>query len=159
MSFLFFLHLIYVKLTHPEPPAGLLMDQSLQQGPKMQTQSTEEELSSLTAICVMIKRRCFYINLGLRVPLQHVCLFVDQCAGCVSCAWMCGSGDDVFLPLRFLCWLTEWAAWSQFSWNIPLHPSLSSPCFFLLVIGESGTKLKCKPILPFATLPCPPTSI
>lgn len=158
--FSFRLHLICVKLTYPEPPAGLLMDQSLQQGPKIQTRSTEEELSSLTAICVMIKRRCFYINLGLCVPLQHVCLFVDQCALhrlCQFCVdvqvrWPC------FPASRFPLLTHRMSRLKPVFLEYP-SSSISLHLFFPLVIGESGTKVKCKPILPFAILPSPPTSI
>lgn len=59
-------HTQNVNLAHPEPPVGLVMDQSLQQGLATQTESIEEELSSLVAICVMMVRRsCHQINLGL----------------------------------------------------------------------------------------------
>lgn len=153
----FRLHLIYVKLTYPEPPAGLLMDQSLQQGPKMRTQSTEEELSSLMAICVMITRWCFYINLGLCVLLQYVCLQIGmRCAGRVRSVSMCRSGDNVFLP-RFPLLTHRMSCLKPVSLEHPSSSISLLSLFFFLVIGESGTKLK--PILPFAILPSPPTSI
>lgn len=87
-----------VMLPYPKAPVGLLMDQSLQQGPAMQTQSIEEELSSPMAICVMIKRVCCYINLGPgRLP-QNMCMCAHVCRS--VCA---GQVTSVFLVLCFLC--------------------------------------------------------
>lgn len=73
-----------VNLAQSEPLVSLVMDQSLQQGLATQTQSIEEELSSPVAICVMMRRRCYHINLGPCGLLQYVCMcayimFADQC--------------------------------------------------------------------------------
>lgn len=83
------------------------MDQSLQQGLATQTESIEEELSSLVAICVMMMRgSCHQINLGLCGQLlQYVCvgfcvLCIHICSGvftdqpmlhgmCVMCSLVC----------------------------------------------------------------------
>lgn len=103
---------------HLEPPAGLLMDQSLRRGPAMQTQSIPEELSSPVAICVMMMRKtCFYTTF----------LFAEHFR-CV--VWLSLFSCFLF-PLQF-------PFWSHFLPSIPLYPTLL--CFFR-VIGESGTKL------------------
>lgn len=71
-----------VNLAYPEPPVGLVMDQSLQKGLVTQTESTEEELSSPMAICVMIMR-------SSATKLTWDCM--DNC--CSMCAtayaWVC----------------------------------------------------------------------
>lgn len=119
------------------------MDQSLQQGLAIQTQSIEEELSSPVAICVMVRRRCHRINLGL---LQYMCTHNACSVCCTVSALVC-----VCFRLSDLALVSSPGM---------LFFYFHTPPLFFLVSGELGTKKQTlKPILLFAILASPPAPI